>query len=184
MPPKIKVTKENIINCAVEIVRQKGASSLNARNIATALECSTQPIFSNFATMNELYYEVVTAADRLYEEYTEREVNSNKYPVYKATGMAYICFAKQEKELFKLLFMRDRTTEVISPFSEELSTLVQNTTGLNPISAEMFHLEMWAYVHGIATMMATDYLELNTELVSEMITDAYQGLKFRFESKE
>ena len=32
-----------------------------------------------------------------------------KYPPYKASGMAYIRFAKEEKELFKLLFMRDRS---------------------------------------------------------------------------
>lgn len=48
----------------------------------------------------------------------------------------------------------------------------------------MFHLEMWAYVHGIATMMATGYLELDTELVSEMMTDAYQGMKNRYKAKE
>ena len=32
----------------------------------------------------------------------EREVQKCEYPVYKAYGMAYIKFAKDEKELFKL----------------------------------------------------------------------------------
>ena len=183
MPPKAKVTKEDIVNAAVAIVRKSGAQALNARTVAAALNCSTQPIFSNFATMEALRYAVVEVAEKCYEEYARQEIASERYPVYKATGMAYIRFAREEKELFKLLFMRDRSAETIPGFSADLSDLVKNTTGLREKTAERFHLEMWAYVHGIATMMATNYLELDRELVSEMITDAYQGLKTRYEAK-
>ena len=44
----------------------------------------------------------------------------------------------------------------------------------------MFHLEMWVYVHGIATMIATGYLNWEVETVSRMLTDAYMGLKERY----
>ena len=187
MPPKVRITKEDIINTAVEIVRRDGAGAINARAIAKELNCSTQPVFSNFATMEDLGYGVVEATNSLYREYTEKEIKAQKYPIYKATGMAYIRFAEEEKELFKLLFMRDRSTEVVSSETEELnaiSEIVQTNTGFTGDKAKLFHLEMWAYVHGIATMMATNYLELDTELVSEMLTDAYQGLKRHYESKE
>ena len=183
MPPKVKVTKEDIINAAVSIVRNSGAQSINARTVAASLNCSTQPLFSNFATMEELRYAVVSVADKLYQEYTKREIESQKYPAYKASGMAYIRFAKEEKELFKLLFMRDRSSEIIPTFSKNISDMVKTNTGLSGKSAELFRLEMWAYVHGIATMMATNYLELDTELISKMLTDAYQGLKIQYKVK-
>ena len=54
MPPKVKITKEDIIKTAIDIVRDKGADAINARNIASVLNCSTQPIFSNFDNMEEL----------------------------------------------------------------------------------------------------------------------------------
>lgn len=187
MPPKVKITKEDIIRTAVEIARQNGADAINAREIAKALGCSTQPVFSNFSTMDDLRYAVVDAADALYREYITREIDAEKYPAYKASGIAYIRFAKEEKELFKLLFMRDRSDEPVQSETEEtqkMYDLVQNATGLEDDKVKLFHLEMWAYVHGIATMTATGYLELQTELVSEMITDAYQGMKKRFETKE
>lgn len=184
MPPKVKVTKEDIISAAVDIVRKNGETAINARTVAAALNCSTQPVFSNFATMEELRSAVLNVAEEIYGEYTKREVQSGKYPEYKAAGMAYIRFAKEEKELFKLLYMRDRSDEVIPAFSEELAQMVKTNTGLNDKSAELFHLEIWACVHGIATMMATNYLELDTELVSGIITDVYQGLKTRYRSKE
>ena len=104
MPPKVRITKESIVATAVDLVRRDGAGAINARTIAKELNCSTQPVFSNFATMEELRLAVVDAADTLYREYTEQEVASGKYPVYKATGMAYIRFAKEEKELrFKIM---------------------------------------------------------------------------------
>lgn len=187
MPPKVRITKDKIIETAVEIVRGEGAAAINAREIALRLGCSTQPVFSNFAAMDELRMAVVKAADALYGEYTAKEIEARRYPEYKAAGMAYIRFAKEEKELFKLLFMRDRSEEGKQPETEEtgkISKIVETSTGLKGDRAELFHLEMWAYVHGIAVMLATKYLELDMELVSEMMTDAYQGLKKRYEAKE
>ena len=183
MPPKVKVTKEDIINAAVDIVRNSGAQAINARNIASALNCSTQPIFSNFATMDELRLAVLEKADALYQEYTQKEVESGKFPCYKATGISYIRFAKEEKELFKLLYMRDRSNEFVPEETEQnkkMESIVFNNTGLSGIDAKLFHLEMWAYVHGIASMFATGFLDIEWELVSKMLTDSYQGLRKQY----
>lgn len=183
MPPKVKITKEDIIHAAVEIARKNGAGAINARTVAATLNCSTQPVFSNFSTMEELHLAVAEKADKLYGEYIQREVESGKFPVYKASGMAYIRFAKEEKELFKLLYMRDRSKEVIPEepeFGNEIESIVHHNTGLEGMDMKLFHLEMWAYVHGIATMFATGYLDLDWELVSKMLTDAYQGLRKQY----
>ena len=123
MPPKAKVTKEDIINAAVDIVRNSGAQAINARAVALVLNCSTQPVFSNFATMDELRFAVLEKADVLCQEYMRREEESGKFPAYKANGMAYIRFAKEEKELFKLLFMSERKGESIIPTTAWLPEL-------------------------------------------------------------
>ena len=183
MPPKVKITKEDIVNGAVEIVRQGGAQAINARTVAGVLNCSTQPVFSNFATMDALRLAVVEKAYSLYQEYAASEEKKGDYPAYKANGMAYIRFAKEEKELFKLLYMRDRTGEGETPEAEDydkMESMVHQNTGLVGEQAKLFHLEMWAYVHGVATMFATGYLDLDWELVSRMLTDAYQGLRRQY----
>lgn len=178
MPPKVKVTKEKIIDAAVQIVRESGAQALNARTVAAQLGCSTQPVFSNFASMEELRTAVLKRADELCFEYIRRETERGEYPAYKASGMAYIRFAKEEKELFKLLYMRDRAGEQEereSVLTGHMENVVHDTTKLEGAEAQLFHLEMWVYVHGIAVMFATGFLDLEWELVSKMITDAYQG---------
>ena len=59
MPPKVQITKEDIVNTALELIRTSGEHAINARAVAAALNCSTQPIFSNFATMEELQNAVI-----------------------------------------------------------------------------------------------------------------------------
>ena len=182
MPPKVKVTRQHIIATAMEIVRQSGAQALNARTVAAALECSTQPVFSNFESMEMLKQAVGEQAEALCQEYIRREIEQGQYPEYKASGMAYIRFAKEEKELFKLLYMRDRANETIPSeieFGSWMEHIVQRATGLQVTDAKLFHLEMWVCVHGIATMFATGYLDLDWSLVSDMVTDFYQVIKWR-----
>ena len=184
MPPKVKVTGKAIVEAAVQIVRTQGEQALNARTVAAALGCSTQPVFSNFATMEQLRLAVVKEADALSWAYIDRETREGKYPPYKASGMAYIRFAQEEKELFKLLYMRNRKGEATGQeltFGDPMEQLVEEQTGLSGDRMKLFHLEMWAYVHGIATMFATGFLNLEWELVSRMLTDAYQGLKKQYE---
>ncbi len=186
MPPKQKLTKESIVSAAVEIVRKQGADALNARELAKELGCSTQPIFSNFRSMEEVKNEVILLSTEIYEGYLQRENESNIYPPYKASGMGYIRFAKEEKELFKLLFMRDRSAEAIPNTSEELekmATVVGDNLNIPHKDAFQFHLKMWIYVHGIATMMATSYLDWDWDFVSETLSDAYMGLRHRQEEK-
>ena len=181
MPPKVKITKEDIIKTALLLLQKNSINAINARSIAAALGCSTQPVFSNFATMEELQNAVTVAAYERYLEFLKNEAQEDKYPKYKAFGMAYIRFAKEEKELFKLLFMCDRRGKEIEPGVDfEASVeMIMHANGVSEETARLMHLEMWTCVHGIGTMLATSFLELDWELVSNMITDVYQGIRER-----
>ena len=179
MPPKVKITKKDIIETALDLIRKNGQESINARSIAGALNCSTQPIFSNFSSMEELESEIAFAAHKRYLSFIEREIESGEYPKYKSFGMAYIRFAKEEKELFKLLFMCDRTGKESTPTSDfEASVdMIMQANGISKEQASLFHLEMWALVHGIGTMLATSFFEPEWELISAMVSNVYQGLR-------
>ena len=51
MPAVRKVSKEQIIDAAVEVLRDDGFSAINARSVAKKLGCSTQPIYFSFKNM-------------------------------------------------------------------------------------------------------------------------------------
>ena len=181
MPPKIKITKKEIVDAALSIARKEGAEALCARSVAAALGCSTQPIFSNFSTMEELETAVIGAAYEIYLGCLKNEVILGMYPKYKAFGMAYIRFAKEETALFKLLFMCARKGAGQTPtvdFNASVD-MIMEANGIPRATAERMHLEIWTAVHGIATMLATSFLSLDSELISEMVTDIYQGIRAR-----
>lgn len=183
MPRKFMFTREQIIAAAVELTRKDGLSALTARALGARLGSSSRPIFGLFENMEEVRQEVMKAAKELYQSYIKEDMSKGKYPPYKACGMAYIRFAKEEKELFKLLFMRGRSGEEAGGNEEQmrmLSELVQQKLGLKEEEAYFFHLEMWIYVHGIATMLATSYLEPDEEFISRVVTDGYEGMKARY----
>ena len=178
MPPKARITREDIIQTSINLVRISGADSINARAIASSLNCSTQPIFSNFTSMEELEADTIKSAYDIYLSFIKNEVESGKYPQYKSFGMAYIRFAKEEKELFKLLFMRDRTGKDISlsPDFEESVKLIMNANNVPYETAKLIHLEMWTCVHGMGTMLATSFMPLEWDIISQITSDVYHGI--------
>lgn len=186
MPPKAKTNRQQIIDTAFEIVQESGVEALNARTLARRIGCSTQPLFYNFSTMEELLESVIAKANDFYHSYIWQAMSEAKYPPYKASGMAYIQFAKDERNLFNLLFMRDRTNEkedVQNANFEEIVSMLMTNYGLSHEEAQLFHLEMWAVVHGIASMQATAFLNLDTEMISACLTDVFEALKLRLKQR-
>ena len=186
MPPKTKITKARIVDAGLSLARQAGPAAINARAVARQLGCSTQPVFSNYTTMEALQQDVLTAAKGLYEAHLASAQQAGQYPPYKAMGLGYISFARQEPELFRWLFMRDRTGETICDDRAQnapVIALIAQSAGLSEEEAWLFHLEMWIYVHGLASTLATGYVDWDESLMSDMLTDVFQGLRARFASK-
>ncbi len=181
MPQKCKFSKSEIAEAGILIVKKQGYENVSARKVGEILNSSSKVIFSVFKNMEELKKEILLQASNIYNAFCEKETQNSVYPPYKAMGMAYISFAEHEKNIFKFLFMRDRTNEPAekSDISKQIE-IIQKNTGLSFEKAYLFHLEMWVYVHGIATMIATNYLNWDTNKISEMLTDIYHGLKHRF----
>lgn len=103
MPPQINFTKNAILQEAFEIVRKEGQQALTARRIAQRLNCSTQPIYSAFASMKELTEAVRQKAVEFGEQYLLQE-ELQAYP-FLSIGLRYVRFAREERELFKMAYL-------------------------------------------------------------------------------
>lgn len=143
---------------------------------------TSRPIFSHFENMADVQKGIVGAANKIYGSFREEEIASGRYVPYKASGMAYIRFAKEEKELFKLLFMRDRSGEQVKENPEEMDELIgliAKQVGIDRETAKIYYLEMWAYTHGIASMIATGFYDWDEALAQRngssciLIDDSY-----------
>lgn len=155
MPPACRFTREQIVAAALAITRERGFDAVTARAIADTLHSSSKVIFSAFSGMDDLLAATIDAADAQYRAYSADFVRDSADPPYKAVGTAYIRFARNEPNLFHLLYMRDRRREDHSGDAENIAVLVDflmAKLSLTREDATLLHIEMWAYVHGIAVL--------------------------------
>lgn len=120
-----------------------------------------------------------------YEKFIREQIAAGGYPEYKLLGMGYINFARSEREFFKYLFMRQRPNgEGLGEdgFDGYAIGLIKSA-GLKEDAAHRLHAEMWVFVHGIAAMYATGYLEWDWDTVKTMMTDVYEGLSARIKGE-
>lgn len=103
MAPKNKFTREEMVAAAVRVVQKMGAAALTAKSLAEELGTSTQPVFTCFGTMDTAKAEVYDAAERVFDEYLTEGLKQ-EIPFF-GIGTQYIRFAREEPELYRLLFL-------------------------------------------------------------------------------
>ena len=173
MPPKPKFTRTDIINAALDIIRESDIEHITAQAIAKKLETSTRPMFNYFDTLEELRTAAAEQARLLYNEYAERGLAMT--PAFKGFAMAYIKFAIEEPSLFRLLFMRKTQNTDMSGFLDNeghLNTVldaITQTFGLDREKAMWLYGNMWLYAHGIATMCASETLKFSDEDIAQKL---------------
>lgn len=185
MPPKIRYTKADLLRAAFRLTRARGLGAVNARAIARELGCSTQPIFRAFHSMDDVTAEVMRMARDLYGSYITRSASRSNRP-YLSSGLAYLAFAQEEPELFRLLFMSHATaddipSEASDPSMEYIVTLVMESTGLPREQAVAFHRHLWIYAHGLASMTATRFVTLDAGSAERLLRAQYRAVRALFE---
>lgn len=175
MPPKVKFQKEEIINAAVAITREKGADSLTARETAARLGVSTAPIFTYFDTMDQLKGEVYDFAKRLYREYILRGLAE---PIPNlGVGRQYIRFAKEEPELYKLLYLTKSAgeaggaMEALHLSQELVRDSVMKTYNMDADTADRYFRDLWLVAFSFATLIVTDECPYTEEEISAVFTE-------------
>lgn len=179
MPPKIKVTRDMIIEAAAEIVRQSGAEAINARNVAKKLNCSTQPVMYHFATMDALKHAVYSHADQFHTNYLLH--SSGKSDPLLEIGLNYIRFVVEEPHLFRFLFQsgyakEKNLTEMID--SEELIPVLsamQEALHMDMEKTKKIFLTVAMFVHGYASIIANNNLEFDEKLIAGHLELAFKG---------
>lgn len=179
MPPKTKITKDMIINGAIEVTKQSDYESINARSVAEYLGCSTQPIMYHFATIEDLKQAAYGQVDKMHSEYLMR-VSSEEEPLLEI-GLNYIRFAVEEPKLFRFLFQSGYAKEnsllemVDSKELRPVLAALQKASSLTTKKIKQVFLTVALFVHGYASLIANNGLEYNEKLVSKHLDHAWNG---------
>ena len=179
MPPKTRVTAEMIVDAAVEVVRQSGFESINARTVSGQLHCSTQPVMYHFSTIDSLKRAAYRKADRLHSEYMMNTAPGQD-PIL-GIGLNYVRFAVEEPQLFRFLFQSGYAEGGSLPEmirSEELAPLLaamRKEAGLDPERTREVFLIVALFAHGYASIIANNHLEYDEKLIAEHLERTWNG---------
>ena len=168
MPRTKQIEKQDILRAAAEVIRQKGESALTVRSIAGVLGCSTQPLYYEFANIEQLRAELLPYVRQQYLQF--------RCSNYKEFGRHFLNFARQEKELFRFVYLRRRAPgETLLDdinYDETIRLLSQNLE-MEPETARRMHHQMQLRCYGLGVMLATDYLELTEAQIETELTEFY-----------
>ena len=103
MGPKVKFTKEQIIDVAFEIAKVEGIDAITIRRIAKNMGSSVAPIYVNFKDIEELKKDVVK---KVYGISNELLMEQNSGNPFQDIGLASLKFAKEYSALFRDLVMK------------------------------------------------------------------------------
>lgn len=179
MPPKVKFSREKIVAAATDVVRAAGMPALTARALSEKLNSSVAPVFSEFANMEEVRGAVVAEAKKIYEGYIAEGL-TNPLP-FKGAGLKYIEFAKNEPNLFKVLFMSEYCGNIddfmlIDDNNAKIVGALVDSWSLDMQTARELHKNIMLFTHGIAVLCASGSCDFTDDEISERLTFAFTAM--------
>ncbi|MBR3148697.1 MAG: TetR/AcrR family transcriptional regulator [Eubacterium sp.] len=175
MPPKVKFTKDEIIEAAVNITRKSGINAVTAREVGASLGVSSRPLFTYFDTVDELKREVYHYAKRLYKECVE---NGLRMPIPAlGVGQQYIRFAKEEPELYKYIFLnppagvKGGVMAELKISQDLVRESIMNKYNMDAATADKFFRDLWLVAYSITTLIVTGECPYNDDEISALFTE-------------
>ena len=161
------------------MAKKEGLINVTARKLAAKVGCSTQPIFRIYENMDDLWKEIFYKSISYFSFYYNRYPKLKNEP-FVNLGLAYIQFAREEKELFRILFLSDQRYdksmyEILN--GEKGITATEITKAKNngcKNTGDLF-TKMWIFIHGAACMTITGDYDLDEIETANLLISTYSS---------
>jgi len=183
MPAKVKVTKEMIIDAALEVAREDGAEAINARTVSQKLGCSTQPVFYHFEKMEDVRAAAHKKGIEFHINYVTNLSGKYERPMLEV-GMRHIQFAVEEKNLFRFLFHSNFYTGVsLSDWLTEenfdsVVSILKKQARADRQQAYGIFSQIFFVTHGIASLLANNAMVYDEAYCINTLSNAYFGIMY------
>ncbi|MBM3177216.1 MAG: TetR/AcrR family transcriptional regulator [Bacteroidetes bacterium] len=165
--------KKEILTAARELFTEKGWESTSIRNIAEKIEYSPATIYLYYKDKNEIIFDLHREGFRLLVNYLDvLKGVKNPFERLQAMGRAYIRFALENQDTYKLLFVMEEPMQHVASCAtmdwdegDKAFNLLMNTvqecqkqghfTNLQTINLSFV---IWSTMHGLCTLRTSGHL--------------------------
>ena len=158
-----KITKDMILDAALEIFRAEGFEAVTSRRIALRLGCSTQPIYFEYKNMDELKDDIIKkVVVRLNEVFNSVAGDSEEF-VYRSFGLSFLKFVQTDPFVFRQLYIIDgkigrQVDELRMPV---ILDILENKYGYKRETAMAIHKMASSFLMGMAVFISSGYKNLS-----------------------
>ncbi len=179
MARKESITIDMILDTAFAMVKKEGIESITARKVAAATGCSTQPIFRVYKNMEELQRAVYDKTITYFLDYYKNFEKRSNVP-FTNLGLAYISFAREEKNYFKLLFVNGieggkSMYELINGEDGNVVKEINLARSMGCQNPGHMFMKMWIFIHGAACMSLSGDFDLTDDETASLLEKSYES---------
>lgn len=160
MGPKIKFTKQQILDAAFEIAKAEGIDNITMRKIAEKMGSSVAPIYVNFKNINDLIEALIERIISISQQILSEESTGNQF---YDIGRASLRFAMEYSVLFRDLVMKNN--HYIKDYDKKMIPVLINEMkkdpeleGFTEDELKTILLKMRIFQLGLSVMVANDLL--------------------------
>ncbi len=179
---------DNILDAAMKLFLSRGYKNVTIRKIADEIEYSPATIYLYFKDKEQMLFELQSRAFEKFHK-AQMSVQTIEDPVQKliAHGNIYIKFALENPEYYDLMFIMEQPAIKIHGEghinADSFELLKQNVKEcmdkgyLKSTNYEATAFSLWAFVHGVASLIIRRGMMFPIENKNDLINGAFEFLK-------
>ncbi|WP_288569606.1 TetR/AcrR family transcriptional regulator [uncultured Treponema sp.] len=164
-----KITKDMIVDAALEIFRAEGFDAFTSRRVAFKLGCSTQPIYFEYKNMDELKNDIVKkVVGQLNEIFSSVSNEGKEDPdefVYRSFGLSFLKFVQADPFVFRQIYIVDGKIgrQVDNLRMPIILDILENKYGYKKETALAIHKMASCSLMGMAVFVSSGYKKISED---------------------
>jgi len=182
MGRKTQITKEIILETALQMLISEGYAAITVKTLAARIGCSTQPIvwhFENMTGFRRAFF--AYCIDYAKRQFTVWDGSLDDLLAQTARG--YITIACNMPNLFRFVFVDNqeecRNSDVVQKLqldnTKKIIDLLCREKNLTELQAASFLMNYEFYIHGIASYTASGFVNYSEEKILAMANSAREA---------
>lgn len=179
MARKIQISKEVILQAALEMLIRDGYASVNIKTLSKEIGCSTQPLVWHFKNMDGLRKALAQYA-LAYANTKMEPKDGNSIEAFKQVGTGFVRIALDEPNLFRFLYLEgymgspaDNLEMLINDEENiELIKRISKDLEISKKKASRYLQNTIVYTYGIATLIAIGMIKTSQKEVMKLVNNA------------
>lgn len=164
-----KITKDMIVDAALEIFRAEGFDAVTSRRVAFKLGCSTQPIYFEYKNMDELKNDIVKkVVGQLNEIFSSVSNEGKEDPdefVYRSFGLSFLKFVQADPFVFRQIYIVDGKIgrQIDNLRMPIILDILENKYGYKKETALAIHKMASCSLMGMAVFVSSGYKKISED---------------------